>query len=402
MEFLWRKSGWWNWRRRGWCDSHRHPGRYYDWGDRKILANGAWGGTAFANAFGNGGPGGGGSGGIIELRGNVITVDVGGMIQAKGGPGGGISTKAIFAADFSSEANGGHGFARIVGTELHLDGTIDAVQVLGVIPRLDHFLCHQAKTTPKTTAFEDILDLSLVDQFENKLFDVKAVDQICNPADKNGDGIFDPVTHLEGYQIKQATLAPKFAPTAGLKVLNQFHLPGKELVVDTVKPAALLLPTAKDPDNPVANPPNPAAHNVDHYKCYTVKVNKVFDFEPILGVEIQDQFIAAPKAYDLKKPTRLCVPVDKAGEGINNPAVHLQCYQAKAVKGFCAAGAPLNAGGACAKEATCGGTKGLTNFCEFQPKHERTSVYVNNQFGPDQIDAVKEEELCVPSAKILP
>jgi len=38
-----------------------------------------------------------------------------------------------------------------------------------------------------------------------------------------------------------------------------------------------------------------------------------------------------------------------------------------------------------------------------QPKHIRvTGIHVNNQFGPEQLDTVKEEELCVPSEKILP
>ena len=30
-----------------------------------------------------------------------------------------------------------------------------------------------------------------------------------------------------------------------------------------------------------------------------------------------------------------------------------------------------------------------------------TSIHINNQFGPEQLDTIKEEELCVPSTKIL-
>ncbi len=60
--------------------------------------------------------------------------------------------------------------------------------------------------------------------------------------------------------------------------------------------------------------------------------------------------------------------MDKNGEGIQNEAAHLMCYQAKPAKG--------------------------------QPPHQRrTGIHVNNQFGQEQLDTIKEEELCVPSAK---
>jgi hypothetical protein len=29
-------------------------------------------------------------------------------------------------------------------------------------------------------------------------------------------------------------------------------------------------------------------------------------------------------------------------------------------------------------------------------------IHVNNQFGLEQLDTIKEEELCVPSKKLLP
>ena len=62
--------------------------------------------------------------------------------------------------------------------------------------------------------------------------------------------------------------------------------------------------------------------------------------------------------------------MDKNGEGIKNDDTHLMCYQAKPATG--------------------------------QPKHVKVlGIHVNNQFGPEQLDTVKEEGLCVPSAKII-
>jgi hypothetical protein len=84
-----------------------------------------------------------------------------------------------------------------------------------------------------------------------------------------------------------------------------------------------------------------------------------------------------PKLFDLKKPTRLCTSVEKTRlpdgepEPIKNEATHLMCYQAKPATG--------------------------------EAKHVKVlGIHVNNQFGAEQLDTIKEEELCVPSEKILP
>jgi hypothetical protein len=61
--------------------------------------------------------------------------------------------------------------------------------------------------------------------------------------------------------------------------------------------------------------------------------------------------------------------VEKNGEEKKNPDTHLMCYQAKPAVG--------------------------------QPKHVKVlGIHVNNQFGPEQLDTIKEEEFCVPSEKI--
>jgi hypothetical protein len=37
-----------------------------------------------------------------------------------------------------------------------------------------------------------------------------------------------------------------------------------------------------------------------------------------------------------------------------------------------------------------------------EPKHVKVlGIHVNNQFGSEQVDTIKEEEFCVPSKKIL-
>jgi hypothetical protein len=114
---------------------------------------------------------------------------------------------------------------------------------------------------------------------------------------------------------------------------------------------------------------------------------------------VVDQF-NEPTLYDLKKPTTLCNPVDKEGEGVKDLDTHLLCYQAIPVPKLCASDAPTNPFGACKREQDCGGTPRQTSFCQRQPKHEKVlDLEVSNQFGSERLDTVRVEELCVPSAK---
>jgi hypothetical protein len=85
-------------------------------------------------------------------------------------------------------------------------------------------------------------------------------------------------------------------------------------------------------------------------------------------VTVADQF--ENRLYDLKKPLRLCTPVDKNGEGIPVPGAHLMCYKAKLADG--------------------------------EPEHVAVEgqLHLKNQFAADlEVDTVKQFELCVPAVK---
>ena len=60
----------------------------------------------------------------------------------------------------------------------------------------------------------------------------------------------------------------------------------------------------------------------------------------------------------------LCNPVDKNGEGINDPDNHLMCY-------------------------------------EIKDKFKQKNIHTHDQFGPETLDTKKIKELCVPSEKSL-
>jgi hypothetical protein len=108
-------------------------------------------------------------------------------------------------------------------------------------------------------------------------------------------------------------------------------------------------------------------HTVDHAKCYKAKLTKGSPKFRTLQVTVTDQFDGTARTVDVKKPKHLCLPVDKNGEGVKRPGSLRVCYPARPAKR--------------------------------QPKHaKRTGLYLDNQFGTEQLDTVREDELCVPSS----
>ncbi len=231
----------------------------------------------------------------------------------------------------------------------------DVSAVAGTIC-LDHFKCYDAETVRRTAKFEP-RDVLLADQFETKLMRVMKPVNVCNPADKNGEGIIDPTGHLTCYQIKDASKPkqPKFV-RHNVVVENQFGL----LTLRVSKPRSLCVPSEKghvDSDL-----------DFDHFKCHGAKVVKgTPEFQP-REVILADQF--ETKLTRLTKPVSMCNPVDKNGEGIRDPAAHLTCYKIKDVE-----------------------TKPK------QPNFEKRNVVVSNQFGDLTLAVLKADTLCVPSAK---
>jgi len=235
---------------------------------------------------------------------------------------------------------------------------------------LDHFTCYKAGATKDSVKFAGIPippGVSLLDQFGGSIVEVKKPKFLCAPTNKLGEDPTAPThpEHLKGYQVKNPSKPSPVFPTH-LKVVDQFNVGG--LFVDAKKQFHLLVPTVK---NRLTPPPLPGSFIVDHFQCYKVAASKgAPKFVPVLNVEIADQF--GTMHVDVKKPTYLCTPVDKNGEDPTAPTHtdHLMCYQVKQVK--------------------------------TDPKFLKVvGVFVNNQFGPEQLDVKKPSELCVPAQKTL-
>ncbi|HEY2385412.1 MAG TPA: right-handed parallel beta-helix repeat-containing protein [Candidatus Binatia bacterium] len=212
---------------------------------------------------------------------------------------------------------------------------------------LDHFQCYQMPREP----FTRLSGVSLADHFGPSTVDVIRPKRLCNPADKNDETPNAPndPDHLTGYIIKQRT---GFPGASGVTVANQFTT----TTMDLRRADYLLVPTAKSLS---AAPPALSQPTIDHFKCYKVARAKT----RVTGIKVDDEF--GTLVEDIKRPTSLCIPADKNGEGIPDPTSNLLCYKMRQTS------QPF--------------------FRGFSP------IFINNQFGATTIGVDHLRELCVPS-----
>lgn len=84
-----------------------------------------------------------------------------------------------------------------------------------VLTPLDHYKCYKAKDL-KNPKFQSAA-VALSDQFESEDAEVKKPFLVCNPVEKNGEGISNSVDHLACYKIK----SPKLVSQPKVEIVNQ-------------------------------------------------------------------------------------------------------------------------------------------------------------------------------------
>jgi hypothetical protein len=247
-------------------------------------------------------------------------------------------------------------------------GVVVLLPVVGE-PSADHFLSYQVERSARSSQFKT-RRVMLRDRFGEGEVIVLPPTHLLNPAEKEiGDEITpvgDPITHLVNYPIVSVPIRDQFKNQRGIEIRNQFGT----IRVDTILTVGLLVPSLKDTTQPIPNEEVPSTFPLDHFKCYLTKLsNGEVPFEPF-EVSLTDQFNEPQgKRFIVRGPSRLCVPAETVAGGqvteIQNPDDLLLCYDVRVVRG--------------------------------EPRHRTVrGVHVNNQFGPLQVDALSEQELCVP------
>jgi cysteine-rich repeat protein len=177
---------------------------------------------------------------------------------------------------------------------------------------IDHYLCHKAKAGKMPLG-----TVSLADAFGTGTVQLTRPEFLCAPADKNGEGVIDAVTHLLAYRATGFD-----TQRVAVDVTDQFGT----LTLNLKSTRGLLVPATKThPPGPPPLPPDPAMHEVDHYRCVDVGVTRKGPRFTKRVVNVADQFVVG--VAKVSKPVRLCVPTDKNGEGIPRPDDALLCYK---------------------------------------------------------------------------
>ena len=211
---------------------------------------------------------------------------------------------------------------------------------------LDHFQCY----TVLQLSGAQPASVTLADQFGTEPVGVGPPQVFCNPVDKVEDGIpiTDPTAHLKCYAI-----APdqQFVPR-DVVVANQFGT----ALLRVLSPQLLCLPTQKEDYPPPVG--------LDHFKCYSVEVLEGPASPP--PVTLVDQW-GTEYGVQVLGAQLLCTPADKLQDPypIFNPNEHLECYKI------------------------------------LSPPFEPRTTYVNNQFGPETLQVIAPDMLCLPSSKTV-
>lgn len=313
------------------------------------------------------GAGGFGDGGTV-----VVRFDPGGTLDP------GFATGGIASFDFGAGENAALDLAIDRGGRVVVAGYGDP-NVAGytmtdvVVARLhgsggclgEHYLCHKSRVSHGAPVVTPIVPLELEDQFYTQRFEAYRTRYLCPPADKRGEGILEPDVGLATYLIDYLP-GDALHETQRVRMTTQFGTISGLLL----GPHSLMVPTAIDT---VAQPPPPVpGHKVDHFKCYCFKP----DTPTVTEAPIAHALWPAGSVYRIRRARRVCTPTDahgeglgSEGEGIEDPARHLVCFQVKARK----------------------------------PPAKLRDVFLTNAFGAQRWDVKHGFELCVPARKeVLP
>lgn len=220
------------------------------------------------------------------------------------------------------------------------------------LPTLDHFTCYKVGQVGPTTKFT----VGLADQFETATALTVRTLSFCAPTSKNGSQILNPIDHLSCRQIAQ----PGTFAARNVLVTNQFGT----ITLRVFARWSLCAPALKS-FTPTF--PTPPVERIDHFKCYTARLEGLFRPRPV--VTITNQFETA--SVLVRKPVQLCTPVAKTvgtvTTPITNPTEHLVCYEL------------------------------MPRLAPVGP----FTAFTSTQFGVQQLVVGRRDTLCLPSTKTL-
>jgi hypothetical protein len=107
----------------------------------------------------------------------------------------------------------------------------------------DHLECYKVNVTPNTPGLAAGTQITVLDQFQGRTYDVKRPSRLCLAAGASGTAIKSPLAHLMCYRSRRVTGAP-----AHQKVMGRIHTanaygPGR---LDTIRDTEVCVPATVD------------------------------------------------------------------------------------------------------------------------------------------------------------
>jgi len=183
----------------------------------------------------------------------------------------------------------------------------------------DSYKCYAVKPVPRSPRFPGEI-VSLEDQFRTTEARLLSPYEICNPADKNDEGIANPDAHLMCYKF----LDRSRTSSVPVRVTDQF---GTE-DLRTSSANVLCVPALKncDPQKETCSI-GALEEELNHFQCYgalpLLKDQTLLTPDP---VQLVDQFTDGLATFPTSPRRHLCTPTAKNGGSIPNEAQHLKCY----------------------------------------------------------------------------
>lgn len=224
----------------------------------------------------------------------------------------------------------------------------------------DSFLTYATRRTPGGGSPGGVV--TLVDAFGAGDFEIRRVADVQVPVDRDGHGIVDPRTNLMRYRIRPDRGSVGHVRRIGVEVHDFLGVH----FFNTRRPEYLLVPASLD-ETGFLPAPDADQHEVDHHLCYSVAPTA--GSAPLLRAEVEASDRFQTRRLRVVRARHLCLPVDKNGEGVRNPARLLTCYRIRR----------LDRGA----------------------QHVSRRIYVTDQLGSLRRRTVVENQLCVPGTSPL-
>lgn len=123
-------------------------------------------------------------------------------------------------------------FGEIMIDTVRPDGVMvpSATSLAGPVDPLDTFehaidsqICYTVKLSRQANRFTTISRVPVLDEFNRpRLLDIRKPTRLCNPADRDFNGIVNPDLHLMCYQVSPSAGQARFVATTGINVNNDY------------------------------------------------------------------------------------------------------------------------------------------------------------------------------------